>query len=88
MTIEEVCDAIENICAIGERIELSGEAPPCADDSDRIYLHCAELSGIDYLVTFDHDLLDVGVQGGTQIVTPSGLLQVTRSTGEIANWCD
>ncbi len=60
-------------------IEPTGEAPPCRDEKDRPYLHCAVASGADFLITFDEDLLVQGTIGSTRIVRPATFLAWFRA---------
>ena len=73
---------IREFCAIAERVEPRGEAPPCRDEQDRQYLHCAIAARIDYLVTYDADLLDLSEIDTIPIVTPAELLRRLRDAGE------
>jgi predicted nucleic acid-binding protein len=60
-------------------IELVGEPPECRDEKDRIYLHCAVLGYVDWLITRDQDLL---VRDGdpdtkpVRIVTPEEFIRL------------
>jgi len=71
---------VDAICLLTERVSPTGEPPPCRDERDRKYLHCAEFGAVDYLVTYDRDLLDLDNVGGIPIVTPAELLRHVRST--------
>jgi len=63
-----------------------GEPPPCRDEDDRKYLHCAQFAAVDYLVTHDRDLLDLNSIGDTPIVTPGEFLRQAQASGiEIAD---
>lgn len=73
--------ALDSLCLLAERVVPTGEAPPCRDEGDRTYLHCAQFAAAEFLVTYDHDLLDVHVIGRAAIVTPAQLLQRARDTG-------
>jgi putative PIN family toxin of toxin-antitoxin system len=46
------------------------------DPKDDIFLECAEVSGADYLVSGDKDLLVIGQHGRTQILKPRAFLDV------------
>lgn len=59
----------------------AGEAPACRDEDDRKYLHCAQFARVDYLVTYDRDLLDQTSIGGIPIVTPAELLKRASDAG-------
>lgn len=70
---------IEAVCLSAERVSPTGEPPPCRDEDDRKYLHCAQFAAVDYLITYDRDLLDLGSIGVTSIVTPAEFLQRTKA---------
>lgn len=59
----------------------TGEPPPCRDEGDRIYLHCAAAAEVDYLVTYDEDLLALGAIQGIPIIPPDELLRRLVDTG-------
>ena len=61
-----------------ELFEPTGEAPPCRDPDDRKYLHVAAQAQIQYLVTSDNDLLDVGTMGACRILTAQSFMAVRR----------
>lgn len=56
-------------------VQLDGEAPPCRDEDDRMYLHCALVSQADWLITRDKDLLEVGTIGTAAILVPEEFIQ-------------
>lgn len=72
--------AVDVICFLAERVSPTGEPPPCRDERDRKYLHCAGFGSVDYVVTYDRDLLDLDNVSGVPIVTPAELLRRIRST--------
>ena len=72
---------IEALAVIAARVRPTGEPPPCRDEHDRKYLHCAEFGAADYLVTYDRDLLDVSEVGRARILTPAQCLTELRSSG-------
>ena len=62
-----------DLADIRARLELvttAGEAPPCRDDDDRKYLHCARDGRVPFIVTFDKDLLESTAVPQTRILTP------------------
>ena len=77
-TTERFAALIRQFCALAERVSPTGEPPPCRDEKDRKYLHCAVAGRVDYLVTYDRDLLDLGAVEGIPIVTPSELVPQLR----------
>jgi putative PIN family toxin of toxin-antitoxin system len=64
-----------------ELVRPRGVAPPCRDEKDRKYLHCALEARVDYLVTLDNDLLDLGAIGTIPIIRPGQLLSLIRQQG-------
>lgn len=72
---------LDALCLISERVTPTGEAPPCRDEDDRKYLHCAAFANVGYLVTYDRDLLDLGSIGDIPIVTPANLLHSASAAG-------
>jgi predicted nucleic acid-binding protein len=72
---------LDALMLISERVLPTGEPPPCRDEEDRKYLHCAQVAGADFLVTYDRDLLDLGSIGEVSIVTPADFLQQAKAAG-------
>jgi predicted nucleic acid-binding protein len=72
---------LDALCLIAERVAPTGKAPPCRDEDDRKYLHCAQFANVDYLVTYDRDLLDLDSIGEIPIVTSANLLQRASAAG-------
>ncbi len=60
-------------------VTLEGEAPPCRDEKDRPYLHCAIAATADFLLTFDKDLLVQGWFENTRILEPREFLAWFRA---------
>lgn len=56
------------------RVVPAGEPPPCRDENDRKYLHCAVTAGVDALVSYDDDLLVLGTIEGIPILPPAVFL--------------
>lgn len=53
------------------------QVPPVSrDPKDDVFLACAAVSGSDYLVSGDKDLLDLQTHGRTQIVRPAEFLSI------------
>jgi putative PIN family toxin of toxin-antitoxin system len=71
--IGRLAKTVENIIALSEMVEPTGEPPPCRDEKDRKYLHCAVSGNVDFLVTTDLDLLVQERIGSTQIIRPGAL---------------
>jgi predicted nucleic acid-binding protein len=55
--ISRLAVTVENIIALSEMTEPTGEPPPCRDEKDRKYLHCAVSGNVNFLVTIGLDLL-------------------------------
>jgi putative PIN family toxin of toxin-antitoxin system len=79
---EEYLAALDQMLGDAEVVEPRGEAPPCRDEKDRMYLHCAIEARVDYLVSLDNDLLDLGAIGTIPIIRPGQLLSLMRAAGE------
>ena len=73
MDISRLAVTVENIIALSEMTEPTGEPPPCRDEKDRKYLHCAVSGNVDFLVTTDLDLLVQERIASTEIVRPGAL---------------
>lgn len=78
---EEYLAALDQLLADAEVVEPPGAAPPCRDEKDRKYLHCALAAQVDYLVSLDKDLLDLGAIGTIPIIRPGQLLTLMRASG-------
>ena len=74
--VSELEERIEELIALSEVVVPTGEAPPCRDENDRKYLHCAVAAEADYLVTTDLDLLVLENIGSTEIVRPGHLWRI------------
>jgi predicted nucleic acid-binding protein len=46
---ERLQDLLRAFCALADRVTPAGEAPPCRDENDRKYLHCAVTARASYL---------------------------------------
>ena len=64
---------IEDMIAACEITHPEGDPPPCRDEQDRKYLHCAVSGNVDFLVTTDLDLLVQERIASTEIVRPGAL---------------
>ena len=62
-------------------VQLHGEAPPCRDEDDRMYLHCPLVSQADWLITRDKDLLEVGNIGTAAILVPEEFIERIEQKG-------
>jgi putative PIN family toxin of toxin-antitoxin system len=71
--IGRLAETVENFIALSEMTEPIGEPPPCRDEKDRKYLHCAISGNVDFLVTTDLDLLVQEQIASTQIIRPGEL---------------
>jgi len=81
--ISDLLEVISDLVERAEEIQLQGEAPPCRDENDRMYLHCAILGSAKWLITRDHDLLDRADDediDSIRIVTPEAF--IAQALGE------
>lgn len=62
-------------------VNPEGEAPACRDEDDRKFLHAAVAANVDYLITYDNDLLDIKQIGACAILTPPDALERLRMDG-------
>lgn len=77
---------LDALVLIAKRVAPTGEPPLFRDEDDRKYLHCAQFAAVDYLVTYDRDLLDLNSIDGVPIVTPGEFLRQAQASGiEIAD---
>ena len=72
---------LDALCLIGELVSPTGEPPPCRDEGDRKYLHCAQFAAVNYLITYDRDLLDLDPIGQIPIITPGEFLRQAEAAG-------
>ena len=75
----EFDESIRLICSAAERVYPVGDLPPCRDPDDRMYLHCAVAGRVDYMVSYDDDLLAMVEIDGIPIVTPADFLRRVES---------
>ncbi len=68
--VQDYIAVIRDVWRLSEVVQPAGEPPPCRDEKDRKYLHCAVEAQADFLVTTDKDLLVIGNIGGVAIVQP------------------
>ena len=66
---------------IASLVRLHGEAPPCRDENDRMYLHCSLASQADWLITRDKDLLELGTIGTAAILVPEAFIERLEQKG-------
>lgn len=66
--------------ASGRTVLVEPEVIPAVarDPDDDLVLACAVEGAVDYIVSLDKDLLDLGQHQGIPIVTPAQLLEVLR----------
>lgn len=69
----ELSDVLRAILAESKLVNPEGDPPPCRDEDDRKFLHCASASQAHWLVTRDKDLL-VETIGDTAILKPHEFL--------------
>lgn len=81
VSTSEFADALLEIYALSEHVTPIGEAPPCRDEDDRKYLHCALAGSASWLVTRDGDLLVLGTIGAVLILEPQDLLAALERKG-------
>lgn len=48
------------------------------DPKDNIVIDCAVAAGVDYVITGDHDLLEMKVFGNIKIISPAGFIKAIR----------
>ncbi len=81
VTEMEYLDVLSDICQDAELVTPQGPCPPCRDEADRKYLHCALTGHAAYLITRDKDLLDGQPIPGTEILRPDQFLCLARDKG-------
>jgi putative PIN family toxin of toxin-antitoxin system len=64
-------------------VALSDEQiePICRDPKDDVFLACAKVGNVDYLVSEDNDLLVIKQHGQTKIVNVASFLSILETTG-------
>jgi putative PIN family toxin of toxin-antitoxin system len=72
---------VQRLRRVATLVEPVGEPPPCRDEDDRKFLHAAVTADVDYLITYDKDLLDIKQIGKCAILTPSDALDRLRADG-------
>lgn len=77
---DEVTDLIRLITSKGVLVEPSAIMPVCRDPADDVYLACATLSGVKFIVTGDEDLLSLGEHAGAKIIRPAEFLNLIASS--------
>lgn len=70
---------LRSLLASASFVDLVGEAPPCRDPKDMVFLHCAAVADADFLVSRDTDLLVLRQLGRCGILTPEDLLARLRN---------
>lgn len=79
--IQDYLNVVAEVRIRAEMLYPTGEPPPCRDESDRKYLHCALFGRVDYLITRDHDLLTLSALASIPIVEPAQFLAVAERAG-------
>ena len=79
--IQNYPNSLAEVRRLAELVCPEGEPPPCRDESDRKYLHCALAGQVDYLVTQDSDLLVLEQIAGIPIVRPATFLALAEEAG-------
>lgn len=82
VAVAEYLAVLRDLCADAETIIPDGEAPACRDEKDRKYLHRAVAARIDFLVSYDADLLDLGSIEAIPILDPGTFLRIVQQSGE------
>ena len=54
----------------------------CRDSKDEIFIACAVEGRADYIVSDDHDLLDLGVYQGIVIIRPAAFVAILDALGQ------
>lgn len=63
--------ALQSILARGMRVKIRGTVRVCRDPHDDMFLECAAVAKVDWLIAGDKDLLALGAYKGARIVTPT-----------------
>ncbi len=85
VTTQDFINGLAVLIGVAEEITPTGEAPPCRDEKDRMYLHCAVAGEAEYLISRDQDLLSIETIGACRIVSPEAFLQAMQDKGEDAD---
>ena len=83
LSIQDYLDLLADLRIGAAVVHPTGEPPPCRDEKDRKYRHCAVAARVDYLITRDRDLLDMGQIEGVPIVTPAAFLARAQEAGVV-----
>ncbi len=78
---KDFVDGLGVLISLAEQVTPVGDAPPCRDENDRMYLHCALAGDARYLISRDEDLLSIGTIGACEIVRPEAFLDAMRDKG-------
>jgi len=82
VTADEYTDILLQLFQMCEQVVPLGDPPPCRDETDRKYLHCAVFANVPWLVTRDPDLLDEdGKLPGISIVSPEEFVRSLEAEG-------
>lgn len=65
---QQFLNSLADLRILATLVQPEGEAPPCRDERDRPYLHCAAYARVDLPVSADLDLLDIRSVEGVPIV--------------------
>lgn len=81
VTTQAYLNGVADIRMFSERVQVTGEPPPCRDERDRKFLHVARDGGAEFVVTTDDDLFAAPPLLGVEIVYPAQLLRQLAARG-------
>ena len=73
-SVADVSAAMHAVFPFPLRVDISGNLRVCRDPNDDMVLECAVVSGAQFIVTGDKDLLVLDPYNGIRIVTPAEFL--------------
>lgn len=74
-TFESLCEAYRDISLL---VEPQKSISISKDKKDNIFLECAFEAEVDYIITGDQHLLEIGNYSGIQILTPAEFLKMIQ----------
>lgn len=81
VAVSDLIDAIQKAVNDAEKVTPHGTPPPCRDEKDRKYLHCAFSANVRWLVTRDDDLLEAPNQAQTSVLRPEDFIASAETSG-------
>ena len=76
---EDVADLLDLIYSIGKIITVKNEPELCRDPKDNFLLALSEKGKVDFLVSSDNDLLEIGKYKKTRIITVQELEKIINN---------